>query len=72
MTEGIKNVLFKIHVKRFLWYVGMWAWCWEHGAPIFITRLLVMLIRINAKTARIYKGCSTTYKKRKESSNDQA
>lgn len=72
MTEGIKNVLFKIHVKRFLWYVNMWIWCWGHNSPIFITWLLVMLIRINAKTARIYKGCSTTYKKRKESSNDQA
>lgn len=72
MVKGFKNALFKIHVERFFWYVKLWTWCWEHDAPIFITRLLVMLIRINAKTARIYKGCSTTYKKRKEETNDQA
>lgn len=51
MVEGIKNTLFKMHVGRFIWYVDMWVWCWEHGAPIFVTRLLVMLIRINEKTA---------------------
>lgn len=64
MVKGFKNALFKIHVKRFLWYVDMWIWCWGHNSPIFITRLLVMLIKINTKTAHIYSGA--TYKKRKE------
>ena len=51
MAERITNTLFKIHVGRFIWYFNMWVWCWEHDAPIFITRLLVMLIKANAKTA---------------------
>lgn len=51
MVEGIINTLFKMHVGRFIWYVDMWMWCWGHGAPIFVTRLLVMLIEINVKTA---------------------
>lgn len=51
MVEGITNTLFKIHVGRFIWYVKLWTWCWEHDAPIIITRLLVMLVKVNAKTA---------------------
>lgn len=51
MVEGIINTLFKMHVGRFIWYVDMWMWCWGHGAPNFVTWLLVMLIKINAKTA---------------------
>lgn len=67
MAERITNTLFKIHVGRFIWYVKLWTWCWEHDAPIIITRLLVMLIEVNAKTARIYAS-----KSRKEGTNDQA
>lgn len=64
MAERITNTLFKIHVGRFIWYVNLWIWCWEHDAPIFITWLPVMLIKINTKTAHIYSGA--TYKKREE------
>ena len=67
MAERITNTLFKIHVGRFFWYAELWSWCWEHDAPIFITRLLVMLIKVNAKTAHIYAS-----KSRKEGTNDQA
>ena len=62
MAERITNTLFKIHVGRFFWYAKLWSWCWEHNAPIFITWLLVMLIKVNAKTAYIY--ASPTYKKK--------
>lgn len=54
MLEKIKNALFKIHVKRFMWYTDKWIWCWEHGSPVFVTKLLVLLVTINAKTATIY------------------
>ena len=54
MLEKIKNTLFKIHVKRFMLYTSMWIWCWEHNAPIFVTRLLVLLVTINARTAAVY------------------
>jgi len=65
MAERITNTLFKIHVGRFIWYVNMWTWCWEHNAPIFITRLLVMLIKVNAKTADfLYR--SPEYSKKKD------
>lgn len=60
MAERITNTLFKIHVGRFIWYVKLWTWCWKHDAPIIITRLLVMLVKVNAKTAYIY--ASPTYK----------
>lgn len=68
MVERIANTLFLIHVGRFIWYAKLWSWCWEHDAPIFITRLLVMLIKVNAKTARIIYAS----KSRKEGTNDQA
>ena len=54
MLKRIRNALFKIHVKRFFWYTDKWIWCWDHGAPVFVTELLVMLITMNAKTAAIY------------------
>ena len=54
MLEKIKNALFKIHVKRFLWYIGKWIWCWDLGTPAFVTRFLVLLAGINAKTAAVY------------------
>lgn len=54
MLKRIRNALFKIHVKRFFWYTDKWIWCWDHGAPVFVTELLVWLITMNAKTAAIY------------------
>ena len=64
MVEGITNTLFKIHVGRFIWYVKLWTWCWEHDAPIIITRLLVMLIKANAKTADFLYRSPEYYKKK--------